>query len=143
MIQYNLKCECGKIFDNWFSSSSEFDLLSKKNLLKCIYCNSSAISKSVMAPNLTNKSNNNKSNKVSKKTKLEKDITTQLMHIRKYIEKNCENVGKNFSREARNIHYDKKSSKGIYGKATPEETSELIEEGIDVATIPWMDKLEN
>ena len=143
MIQYNLKCKCGKIFDSWFSSSSEFDLLSKKNLLKCIYCNSSAISKSVMAPNLTNKSNNNKSNKVSKKTKLEKDITTQLMHIRKYIEKNCENVGKNFSREARNIHYDKKSSKGIYGKATPEETSELIEEGIDVATIPWVDKFEN
>ena len=143
MIQYNLKCECGKIFDSWFLSSSEFDLLGKKNLLKCIYCNSSAISKSVMAPNLTNKSNNNKSNKVSKKTKLEKDITTQLMHIRKYIEKNCENVGKNFSREARNIHYDKKSSKGIYGKATPEETSELIEEGIDVATIPWVDKLEN
>ena len=143
MIQYNLKCGCGKIFDSWFSSSSEFDLLSKKNLLKCIYCNSSAVSKSVMAPNLTNKSNNNKSNKVSKKTKLEKDITTQLMHIRKYIEKNCENVGKNFSREARNIHYDKKSSKGIYGKATPEETSELIEEGIDVATIPWVDKLEN
>ena len=143
MIQYNLKCGCGKIFDSWFSSSSEFDLLSKKNLLKCIYCNSSAVSKSVMAPNLTNKSNNNKSNKVSKKTKLEKNITTQLMHIRKYIEKNCENVGKNFSREARNIHYDKKSSKGIYGKATPEETSELIEEGIDVATIPWMDKLEN
>ena len=114
MIQYNLKCECGKIFDSWFSSSSEFDLLGKKKLLKCIYCNSSAVSKSVMAPNLTNKSNNNKSNKVSKKTKLEKDITTQLMHIRKYIEKNCENVGKNFSREARNIHYDKKSSKGIY-----------------------------
>ena len=143
MIQYNLKCECGKIFDSWFPSSSEFDLLSKKNLLKCIYCNSSAVSKSVMAPNLTNKSNNNKSNKVSKKTKLEKDITTQLTHIRKYIEKNCENVGKNFSREARNIHYDKKSSKGIYGKATPEETSELIEEGIDVATIPWVDKFEN
>ena len=143
MIQYNLKCECGKIFDSWFLSSSEFDLLGKKNLLKCIYCNSSAVSKSVMAPNLTNKSNNNKSNKVSKKTKLEKDITTQLMHIRKYIEKNCENVGKNFSREARNIHYDKKSSKGIYGKATSEETSELIEEGIDVATIPWVDKFEN
>ena len=143
MIQYNLKCECGKIFDSWFSSSSEFDLLSKKNLLKCIYCNSSAVSKSVMAPNLTNKSNNNKSNKVSKKTKLEKDITTQLMHIRKYIEKNCEDVGSNFPQEARNIHYDKKTSKGIYGKATAEETKELLEEGIDIATIPWVDKLEN
>ena len=49
-----------------------------------------------------------------------------------------------FSQEARSIHYDKKTSKGIYGKATPEETSELIEEGIDVCTVPWLDdKSEN
>ena len=138
MIQFNLKCVCGKVFKSSFSSSSEFDLLSKKNLLKCIYCNSSEITKSVMAPNL-----GNKSNKISKKTKLEKNITKQLTNIRKYIEKSCKNVGDNFSREARNIHYDKKSSKGIYGKATPEETSELIDEGIDVATIPWVEDSEN
>ena len=41
------------------------------------------------------------------------------------------------------IYYDKKNSKGIYGKATPEETSELLEEGIEVSTIPWVDKSEN
>ena len=62
---------------------------------------------------------------------------------RKYIEKNCKNVGENFTREARSIHYDKKTSQGIYGKATPEETSELLEEGIEVATIPWINKSEN
>ena len=33
--------------------------------------------------------------------------------------------------------------KGIYGKATPEETAELLEEGIEVETIPWFDKREN
>ena len=65
------------------------------------------------------------------------------MEFRKYIEKNCTDVGENFSREARNIHYDKKTSQGIYGKTTPEEASELIEEGIDVVTIPWIDKSEN
>ena len=63
---------------------------------------------------------------------------------KKYIEKNFEDVGERFSQEARNVHYDKKKSKGIYGKATPEETSELIEEGIDVCTLPWVhDKSEN
>ena len=67
----------------------------------------------------------------------------QLLDVRRYIEKNCKNVGENFTREARSIHYDKKTSKGIYGKATPEETTELLEEGIEVATIPWVDKLEN
>jgi hypothetical protein len=91
-----------------------------------------------MAPNV-----NAKSNKILKKSKQEKNIKKQLLNIRKYIEKNCKNVGENFTQEARNIHYDKKSSQGIYGKATPEETSELLEEGIDVATIPWVDKSEN
>ncbi len=91
-----------------------------------------------MAPNLTNKTN-----KISKNIKLEKKIKKQLMEFKKYIEKNCTDVGDNFPREARSIHYDNKTSKGIYGKATPEETKELLEEGIDVATIPWINKSEH
>ena len=138
MIKYNLICKCGESFESWFLSSSGFDSLCKKKLIKCIYCGSLSVKKSVMAPNLPSKSN-----KVFKKTKLEKNIKKQLLDVRKYIEKNCKNVGENFTREARSIHYDKKTSQGIYGKATPEEASELLEEGIEVATIPWVDKLEN
>ena len=138
MIKYNLICKCGETFESWFLSSSEFDSLCKKKLIKCIYCESSSVKKTVMAPNLSSKSN-----KVFKKTKLEKNIKKQLLDVRKYIEKNCKNVGENFTREARSIHYDKKTSQGIYGKATPEETSELLEEGIEVATIPWINKSEN
>ena len=123
MIKYNLTCKCGESFESWFLSSSKFDYLCKKKLIKCIYCGSLSVKKSVMAPNLPSKSN-----KIFKKTKLEK---------------NCKNVGENFTREARSIHYDKKTSQGIYGKATPEEASELLEEGIEVATIPWVDKSEN
>ena len=138
MIKYNLTCKCGGMFESWFLSSSEFDSLCKKKLIKCIYCESSLIKKSVMAPNLSSKSN-----KISTKTKLEKKIKKQLLNFRKYVEKNCTNVGENFSREARSIHYGKKNSQGIYGKTTPEEASELIEEGIEVVTIPWVDKSEN
>ena len=138
MIKYNLTCECGKIFESWFSSSAEYDVLKKRKLINCIYCDSTLVKKSIMSPNLSSKSN-----KISKKTKLKKNIKKQLVEFRKYIEENCKNVGDNFPQEARNIHYDKKTSKGIYGKATPEETSELLEEGIEVATIPWIDKLEN
>jgi len=138
MIKYNLICECGKIFESWFSSSSEFDYLLKKNYIKCIVCSSSNIKKSLMAPNIASKSN-----KLNKKNNFEKKVKKQLLEFRKYIEKNCEDVGDNFTREARSIHYDKKNSKGIYGKATQEETSELLEEGIEVTTIPWVDKSEH
>ena len=138
MIKYNLMCECGKTFESWFSSSDEHDVLRRKKLINCIYCDSTSVRKSVMAPNLFSKTN-----KTSKNTNIEKKIKKQLLELRRYIEKNCKNVGDNFPREARSIHYDKKTSKGIYGKATPEETAELLEEGIDVATIPWQNKSEN
>ena len=138
MIKYNLICKCRETFESWFSSSSEFDSLCKRKLIKCIYCESTSVRKMVMAPNLSSKSN-----KVFKKTKLEKNIKKQLLDFRKYIEKNCKNVGENFTREARSIHYDKKTSQSIYGKATAEETTELLEEGIEVTTIPWVDKSEN
>ena len=139
MIKYNLICKCGKTFESWFASSLEFDLLFKKKIIKCIYCLSSEVKKTVMSPRLTRKSN-----QVFKKTKFQKNIRKQLINFKKYIEKNCEDVGERFPQEARNIHYDKKTSKGIYGKATPKETTELIEEGIDVSTLPWVDdKSEN
>ena len=138
MIKYNLICKCGETFESWFSSSSKFDSLSKKKLVKCIYCESTSVKKTMMAPNVTSKSN-----KILQKTKIEKNIKKQFIDFRKYIEKNFKNVGENFTREARSIHYDKKNSKGIYGKATSEETSELLEEGIEVATIPWIDNKEN
>ena len=138
MIKYNLICECGKTFESWFSSSDEYDVQRRKKLIHCIYCDSTSVNKSVMAPNLFSKAN-----KISRNTNIEKKIKKQLLELRRYIEKNCKYVGDNFTREARSIHYDKKTSKGIYGKATPEETAELLEEGIDVATIPWQNKSEN
>ena len=138
MIKYNLLCKCGKTFESWFSSSSKYDVLRRKKLINCIYCDSTSVKKSIMSPNLPSKSN-----KKSKSTKLEKNIKKQLQDFKKYIEKNCKDVGNNFPQEARSIYYDKKKSKGIYGKATPEETAELIDEGIEVTTIPWLDKSEN
>ena len=138
MIKYNLICECEQIFESWFSSSAEYDILMRKQLINCIYCNSTSVKKTIMAPNLSSKSN-----QTSKRTKFEKNIKKQLLNFRRHIEKNCKDVGDNFPQEARSIYYDKKASKGIYGKTTPEETAELLEEGIEVATIPWIKDSEN
>jgi hypothetical protein len=138
MIKYHLNCKCGETFESWFSTSNEYESLKSKKLINCIYCGSISVKKAVMAPNLFKKSNT-----ISKKTNKEKNITENLLSLKKYIEQNCKDVGKNFPQEARNIHYDKKTSKGIYGKATPQETAELLDEGIEVATIPWIKKTEN
>ena len=138
MIKYNLTCKCGQAFESWFSSSREFEKLTRKKLITCLYCNSTSVKKSIMSPNLSNKIK-----KIHKINKRVKDIKHKLIEFRNFIEKNCKDVGDRFPEEARSIHYDKKSSKGIYGKATLEETAELIEEGIEVSNIPWVDKSEN
>jgi len=138
MIKYKLSCDCGQIFESWFSSSAEYETLYKKKLINCIYCNSLKVKKTLMAPNI-----NKKSNSKIKKNIYNKSIKSKLAGFRKYVEKNFKYVGEKFTQEARTIHYDNKKSKGIYGKATPEETSELREEGIEVTTIPWVDKSEN
>ena len=62
------------------------------------------------------------------------------MQIRKYIEKNFKYVGKDFSKKVRDIYYDKKISRAIYGTTTSDERKELAEEGIELLSIPWIDK---
>ena len=79
-------------------------------------------------------------NHKSKQEAFYKTVNKKLRELRNYVEKNAEYVGDNFISEARSIHYDKKNIRNIYGKATPEQTAELLDEGIDVNTIPWIKK---
>ncbi len=138
MIKYSLKCHNKHEFVSWFSDSEEFENLKKKKLLECIYCSSKVISKSIMAPMISSsKYEDNNDFNFQKKLKNEKE---SLIKIRKYIENNFEFVGKNFSQKVRDIYYDKSSKKTIYGTATPEEREELADEGIDLVSIPWVEK---
>ena len=69
-----------------------------------------------------------------------KDKKDQLLQVRKFVENNFEYVGDNFSRKVREIYYDKNSKKKIYGTTTSEEKKELEDEGIDLISIPWVNK---
>ena len=122
MIKYNLKCSNNHEFESWFSDSSEFEKLNKKNLLECIYCPSKRIKKSIMAPMV---SGTNKDNDLMKENRFLKNEKKKLIEIRKYIENNFENVGDNFSKKVREIYYDKKNNKTIYGTTTQKEREEL------------------
>ena len=138
MIKYNLICDNEHEFESWFSDSLEFEKLKNKRLLECIYCSSKRIEKSIMSPMISNSSNLEISqNKFEKELFKEKKMLEQ---IRKHIEENYEYVGKNLSKKVREIYYDKKSKKTIYGTATLKEKEELAEEGIDLLSIPWVEK---
>ena len=139
MIKYNLKCNNDHEFESWFSDSKEFERLKTRKLLECIYCNSKKIKKSIMAPMISISKNNNL-NKFQINEKILQKQRNKLIKLRNFIEKNFEYVGEDFSKKVREIYYDKKNKKTIYGITTPEERKDLKEEGIDLLSIPWIDK---
>ena len=142
MIKYKLICKnCDLSFDSWFSSSKEYERLKKKNFLNCHNCNSKKVEKTLMTPQLINKSIKEKS---EPKVQKSKEIYKKIKEYQKFIKNNFHYVGKNFAYEARSIHYNnKKKEKGIYGSASSDEIKELREEGIDTEIIPWTEDKNN
>ncbi len=136
MIKYNLKCKNRHEFEGWFSDSKEFEKLKSEKIIEFSFCGTKVIEKSIMSPNVL--SAEEKENRVKSSKNLKK-IKEDLLKMRNFVEKNIEYVGKDFPREVRNIYYDKRKNKNIYGNATEEETEELKEEGIELTTIPWID----
>ena len=137
MIKYRLICkDCKTTFDSWFSSSTEYERLKKKNFINCHICNSLSVEKSLMSPSVLMLKNDFKIDNKIQKYKKTKEV---MLKYQEFIKKNFEYVGENFVYEARSAHYkNKNTSKGIYGTATKEDLKELKEEGIESKIIPWI-----
>lgn len=141
MIKYILKCKNKHEFESWFSNSKEFEKLKKNKLLECIFCSSKKIEKSIMSPRVVGSKNVERNNVFPQKEFLK--VKKELVKIKKFVEKNFEFVGNRFSKEAKDIFYENKKKRNIYGTANLKEQKELQEEGIELTTIPWIDDKGN
>lgn len=160
MIVFDLKCEHGHQFESWFRSSSAYEEQKQAGLIACPYCDSSSVSKALMAPNVSAKGNQTRVvataqaveevSAVPAATKststalpmspeakqLAREAAKLLAKLQKHVEATCDNVGDQFAEEARKIHYGEADERGIYGNATLDEAQELVEEGIDLMPLP-------
>ncbi|MTI08657.1 DUF1178 family protein [Curvivirga aplysinae] len=138
MISFNLKCENEHEFEGWFKDSASFEKQQELGLLECSICGSNNVKKALSAPNISTSRSQQKS-QIEFFTK----ARNAMVQMRKDIESNCENVGNKFAEEARKIHYGEKEERGIYGNASADEVKELVEEGVEVAAVPWIDDQTN
>ena len=153
MIKFSLTCNKKHIFEVWFRSSDDFEKQKEMGYLECPNCGDMNITKALMAPAVRSskkkksntldlkKNQNSDSLEIGKTTSVvsgQDQIKSTLRMIRSYVEKNCENVGNNFAKEARLINEGASKPRGIYGKASKQEAEELIDEGIDLTAIPWV-----
>jgi len=137
VIVFNLVClECEYPFEGWFDDTKSFNNQKKRKLINCPNCESSNVSKTLVAPNVSKKSN-------SKTAKNKKTLASNIKKIRKIVEKNFDYVGDNFFEEAKKIKYGETKDRPIYGEATIEETKELIEEEINITPLPFQSNKKN
>ncbi|WP_017932395.1 DUF1178 family protein [Robiginitomaculum antarcticum] len=134
MIKYSLICEREHVFEAWFSRGSDFDDQKKSGLLICPICADKTIDKAIMAPAISTARKQEAMMQSQKKAMSMMNAAADK--IRKEIANKCENVGDKFAEEARAIHYGEKQERGIYGQASPDESSALKDEGIDVSPLP-------
>lgn len=143
MIVYALKCANDHEFEGWFRDAATFDRQAAASEVTCAVCGDSQVAKAPMAPRLAKGRGESRGElreapPAETRPGLPPEAMKLLAELRQKVERECDYVGERFSEEARRIHYGEAEKRGIYGEASDEQAKELVDEGIEVAKIPWL-----
>lgn len=137
MIVLNLCCENEHLFEGWFASADAFEAQSAQDMVNCPVCASARISRRPTAPYVNTGSGVPVvSRRADTSAVLPPETAEALLSMLRHVARASEDVGDRFSDEARRIHYGEVESRNIRGKASGEDVSELLEEGILVLPLP-------
>ena len=137
MIVFDLQCEKGHAFEGWFEDSHAYDSQKKKGLITCPSCNSTAVSK--LPSTFAIKGSQPLANPMEQQIDL-KRISNEISD---YVNKNFDNVGCEFAKEALKMHYGVTESRNIRGVSTKEEEKILTKEGIQFFKVPMVEPADS
>ncbi len=130
MIAYDLKCINGHSFEGWFEDIKAYEEQEKNGLIACPICNSTSIAR--LPSTFAIKSSMSIKNFSDQK----EDLTNISRKIVDFVEKNFNNVGTDFTKEALKMHYGVSEPRNIRGVSTKEEEKTLKEEGVQFFKVP-------
>ena len=73
----------------------------------------------------------------------ERELRSKLKELRDHLIKNADYVGPQFAEEARKMHYGEIEHRSIYGEASPEEATSLLDDGIEFHPLPYLPNERN
>ncbi len=130
MIAYDLECAKGHTFEGWFEDRKAYDTQSRKKLIACPVCNETSVS--VVLSKLSIKGGPAS----SEKQNFMAEGRAAIEKTMEFLEKNFEDVGSNFAREALKMHYDVSEKRNIRGTSTEVEEEMLEKEDIKFFKVP-------
>jgi len=131
MIAFDLECSKGHSFEGWFNNALSFEEQNAKKMISCPYCSDTKIKK-VISPVAMKTSTQNHRELAENAV----DYHRLAREIVDYMNKNFEDVGADFTKEALKMHYGAAEKKNIKGSATTEEEKLMREEGITFFKVP-------
>lgn len=148
MIVFDLTCGNGHAFEGWFRSSEDFASQQQGGQLCCPQCGTAEVMKAPMAPAVPKKGNQRAERATPGAPHSQplsnapmppevQQALAKLAEAQARALKNSTWVGKDFADDARAMHYGDRDPAPIHGEATPAEAQQLIEEGIEVARLPF------
>ncbi len=144
MIKFSLRCNHDHNFDSWFMSSEAFEKLKASGMLSCPVCGSSKVKKNIMTPQVQSLSTRRKDTEEKSESPPPSIPITRAMQkwqeLQKLIDKTFDHVGDNFVTEVRAMDAGEIPKRSVIGDASINDAIELLEDGIPVAPVPWIDK---
>jgi hypothetical protein len=134
MIVYDLKCINDHAFEGWFEDGDAYEQQEADGLIECPMCGTTSVFK--MPSAFAIKSSDPVKQLSAKLKNKYADIEKIGKRVAEFVEKNFDNVGPDFSKEALKIHYGVSEPRNIRGSSTPEEEKTLKDEGIEFVKLP-------
>jgi len=149
MKVFDLQCSAHHSFEGWFGSEADFVDQLARQLVQCPVCGDAQIEKLLSAPRLNLgraqlPQTESADSAVPAATSVNDvalaaphtEVTQALLRMAKAMLEQTQDVGSQFAEEARKIHYGESQARAIRGQATPQQTRDLLEEGVQV--IPFV-----
>ena len=130
MIIYDLQCTAGHRFEGWFDSGDAYEAQRESGLIACPMCSDVNITKVPSTFAIKGASSSNRGGRYPV------DMGVIEKSVNAYLEKNFDDVGCDFAKEALKIHYGVSDRKNIRGTSTMEEEKLLEKEGVPFFKVP-------
>lgn len=137
MIVFDLECLNGHTFEGWFEDKEDLKQQQEQGILTCPVCETTDVVQKLHAISIRKSS----AATSQKALQASQEAMTELAEkVADYVEKNFENVGSDFSKQALKMHYGAEEYRSIRGTTTAEEDKVLQKEGVPVFKVPLVKK---
>ena len=145
----DLQCAQHHVFEGWFGSEDDYQSQLTRGLLNCPMCGDASVSKKLSAPRFNLNATEASTNAAPPLPSLQDaanlepaQLQAALLKMVRHVVANTEDVGTQFSEEARKMHYGETEARNIRGQTSVREAVELLEEGIEVMPLPMLPALK-